>query len=179
MDLSNLPTSLVSQLTGAVEGFIVASRKKYGANAVPLTPAQKRAMQPFFSREILDQVKVVALNGTRVEDPPFYAVAKMMGIRNLLSFSEVAAVTFVDVVVSHEPFSDTLLFHELVHVVQYAQMGSKEFASRYVRGFLKSGSYDGIPLEKNAYELEQRFNSKGPSFSVADEVREWVEAGRF
>ena len=179
MDLSNLPTSLVSQLTGAVEGFIVASRKKYGANAVPLTPAQKRAMQPFFSREILDQVKVVALNGTRVEDPPFYAVAKMMGIRNLLSFSEVAAVTFVDVVVSHEPFSDTLLFHELVHVVQYAQMGSKEFASRYVRGFLKSGSYDGIPLEKNAYELEQRFISKDPSFSVADEVREWVEAGRF
>ena len=142
MDLSNLPTSLVSQLTGAVEGFIVASRKKYGANAVPLTPAQKRAMQPFFSREILDQVKVVALNGSRVEDPPFYAMAKMMGIRNLLSFSEVAAVTFVDIVVSHEPFSDTLLFHELVHVVQYAQMGSKEFASRYVRGFLKSGSYD-------------------------------------
>jgi len=179
MDLSNLPTSLVSQLTGAVEGFIVASRKKFGANAVPLTPAQKRAMQPFFSREILDQVKVVALNGSRVEDPPFYAMAKMMGIRNLLSFSEVAAVTFVDVVVSHEPFSDTLLFHELVHVVQHAQMGSKEFASRYVRGFLKSGSYDGIPLEKNAYELEQRFISKAPSFSVADEVREWVEAGRF
>jgi len=179
MDLSNLPTSVVSQLTGAVEGFIVASRKKYGANAVPLTPAQKRAMQPFFSRELLDQVKVVALNGSRVEDPPFYAMAKMMGIRNLLSFSEVAAVTFVDVVVSHEPFSDTLLFHELVHVVQYAQMGSKEFASRYVRGFLKSGSYDGIPLEKNAYELEQRFISKDASFSVADEVREWVEAGRF
>jgi hypothetical protein len=179
MDLSNLPTSLVSQLTGAVEGFIVANRKKYGTNAVPLTPAQKRAMQPFFSREILDQVKVVTLNGSRVEDPPFYAMAKMMGIRNLLSFSEVAAVTFVDVVVSHEPFSDTLLFHELVHVVQYAQMGSKEFASRYVRGFLKSGSYDGIPLEKNAYELEQRFISKGRSFSVADEVQEWVEAGRF
>ena len=179
MDLSNLPTTLVSQLTAAVAGFIVASRKKYGANAVPLTPAQKHAMQPFFSREILDQVKVVALNGSRVEDPPFYAMAKMMGILNLLSFSEVAAVTFVDVVVSHEPFSDTLLFHELVHVVQYAQMGSKEFASHYVRGFLKSGSYDGIPLEQNAYELEQRFVSKGRSFSVADEVRQWVEAGRF
>jgi hypothetical protein len=179
MDLSNLPTTLVSQLTAAVAGFIVASRKKYGANAVPLTPAQKHAMQPFFSREILDQVKVVVLNGSRVEDPPFYAMAKMMGIRNLLSFSEVAAVTFVDVVVSHEPFSETLLFHELVHVVQYAQMGSKEFASRYVQGFLTSSSYDGIPLEKNAYELEQRFSSKSPSFSVADEVREWSEAGRF
>jgi hypothetical protein len=179
MDLSNLPTSLVSQLAGAVEGYIVASRKKYAENAVPLTPAQKRAMQPFFSREILKQVRVAVLNGSRVEDPPFYAMAKMMGVRNRLSFSDVAAVTFVDVVVSHEPFSDTLLFHELVHVVQYAQMESKDFSLRYVEGFLKSGSYDGIPLEKNAYELEERFSCKGPSFSVADEVREWSEAGRF
>ena len=179
MDLSNLPTSLVSQIAGAVEGYIVASRKKYAVNAVPLTPAQKHAMQPFFTRQILEQVRVAVLNGSRVEDPPFYAMAKMMGIRNLLSFSEVAAVTFVDVVVSHEPFSDTLLFHELVHVVQYAQMGSEDFALRYVQGFLKSGSYDDIPLERNAYELEERFNSRNGTFSVVDEVRKWGEAGRF
>jgi len=87
-------------------------------------------------------------------------------------------VTFVDVVVSHEPFSESLLFHELVHVVQYAQMGSREFAARYVQGFLKNGSYDEIPLEKNACELEGRFSSKNATFSVAEEVRSWSEAGK-
>ena len=179
MDLSNLPAGLVSQLSSAVEGYIAGSRKKYAANALPMSQAQKIAMERFFSPEILEQTRVLVLDGSRINDPPFYAMAKMMGIRNLPSFSDVAAVTFVDVVVSHQPFSDSLLFHELVHVVQYAQLGNKEFASHYVRGFLKHGSYDEIPLERNACELEGRFKSKPGAFSVADEVRSWREAGKF
>src|SRR6516162_933327 len=116
MDLSSLPTTVVSQVASAVEGYISASRKKYAPKANPLSPAQKSTMQSYFGSEILEQIRVLVLDGTRIEDPPFYAMAKMMGIRNLPSFSDVAAVTFVDVVVSHEPFSDDLLFHELVHV---------------------------------------------------------------
>jgi len=63
----------------------------------------------------------------------------------------------VDTVVSHEPFNDRLLFHELVHVVQYEKLGLEGFAAKYVRGFLNGGSYEGIPLEMNAYELDARF----------------------
>ena len=46
-----------------------------------------------------------------------------MGFRNLPDFSFMAAITFCDVVVSHEAFADRLLFHELVHVEQYRQLG--------------------------------------------------------
>ncbi len=139
-----------------VADYISGSRKKYGANAVPLTPEQRAAMQPFFPAEILDQTRLLVLNGQRIEDPGFYTMARMMGFRDLPSFADVAAVTFVDVIVSHEEFTEALLFHELVHVVQYAQLGVKEFGARYVSGFVTGGGYDGIPLEKNAYELEQR-----------------------
>ena len=66
-----------------------------------------------------------------------------------------AAVTFQDVVVSHEPFSDGLLFHEFVHVEQYRQLGRARFAELYVRGFLAGRGYPGIPLEINAYALLQ------------------------
>jgi|SRR5215472_5186530 len=179
MDLSKLPASLVSQLISAVEAFIASSRKKYGRQAVPMTPAQRTAMQPFFAPEILDQARLVTLHGRRVENPPFYAIAKLMGIRNVPSFSDLTAVTFVDVIVSHEEFSDSLLFHELVHAAQFAQMGTKDFASRYVKGFLHGGgSYEEIPLEKNAYELEKRFSENKEAFSVADEIRGWMEAGK-
>ena len=72
-------------------------------------------------------------------------------------------------------FTDALLFHELVHAVQYAQLGATEFASRYVNGFIKGGSYEKIPLEKNAYELEARFSKdKAAAFSVADAVKKWI-----
>ncbi len=162
-----------------VADYISSSRKKYAANAVPLTAEQRAAMQPFFPAEILDQTRLLVLKGQRIEDPGFYTMARMMGFKDLPSFADVAAVTFVDVIVSHEEFTDALLFHELVHVVQYAQLGVKEFGARYVSGFVTGGGYDGIPLEKNAYELEQRF-SAGPAqpFAVADEVKQWLEVGK-
>jgi hypothetical protein len=179
MDLTKLPASVVAQLVAAVENFIAGSRKKYLLNAVPLEPKWLAPLEAYFPAVILRSTRFLVLDGSRIEDPPFYAMAKMMGIRNLPRFSNVAAVTFIDVVVSHEKFTETLLFHELVHVVQYAELGNREFASRYVQGFIKGGSYEEIPLEKNAYELEQKFSRKGRAFLVVDEVRRWIEAGEF
>jgi len=89
------------------------------------------------------------------------------------------AITFSDVVVSHVPFTDGLLFHELVHVEQYRQLGIPRFSDLYVRGFLKGGSYEAIPLEVNAYTLGGRFEQNpARQFSVADEVRSWLAEGR-
>jgi hypothetical protein len=174
MDLKNLTPAMVSQLASMVENYISDSRNKYAAQAVPLTDAERAAMQPFFPAEILDRVRLSVLRGTRVPNPSMYSMAKLIGIRNLPDFSDMAAITFVDVIVSHEEFTHDLLFHELVHAVQYAQLGVKEFAARYVNGFVRGGSYEEIPLEKNAYFLEGRFSANPDQpFSVADEVRRW------
>jgi hypothetical protein len=180
MDLKNLPPAMVSQLATMVEDYISSSRTKYAPQAVPLSDAQRAAMQQFFPAAVLDSARLCVLRGTRVPNPSMYSMAKMMGIRNLPDFSDMAAITFVDVIVSHEEFTDALLFHELVHVTQYRQMGVKEFAARYVNGFIQGGSYEEIPLEKNAYLLEERFSKDAARvFSVDDEVRQWREAGKF
>jgi hypothetical protein len=89
------------------------------------------------------------------------------------------AITFVDVIVAHQEFTDALLFHELVHVTQFAQMDLKEFAARFVNGFMQGGSYQEIPLEKMAHALESRFSrNAAEAFSVDDEVRQWRETGK-
>jgi hypothetical protein len=178
MDLKKLPPAMVSQLAAMVEGYISSSRTKYTPQAVPLSDAQRASMSPFFSSSILDSARLCALRGTRVPNPSMYSMAKMMGINNLPDFSDMAAITFVDVIVSHQDFTGALLFHELVHVAQYAQMDMKEFAARFVNGFIQGGSYEGIPLEKMAHALESRF-SQDPTqvFSVDDEVKQWREAG--
>ena len=154
-----------------------SSRKKYASQAVPLSDAQRSTMQPFFSATVLDSARLCVLHGTRVSNPSMYTMAKMMGIRNLPDFAAVAAITFVDVIVSHEEVTDSLLFHEMVDVVQYSQMDMKEFAARFVNGFIQGGSYQEIPLEKNAYMLERRFSQYvSQAFSVDDEVRQWRAA---
>ncbi len=108
MDLKNLPPAMVSQLANMVEDYVTSSRKKYAPQAVPLTDAQRNAMQPFFSSAVLDSARLCVLRGTRVSNPPMYAMAKMMGIRNLPDFAAMTAITFVDVIVSHEEFTDAL-----------------------------------------------------------------------
>jgi len=174
MDLKNLPPAMVSQLVSMVEDYVNNSQKKYAPQAMPLTDLQRNAMQPFFPAAVLDAARLCVLRGTRVSNPSMYAMAKMMGIRNLPDFADMAAITFVDVVVSHQEFTGALLFHELVHVTQFAQMGVKEFAAQYVNGFTRGGSYEEIPLEKNAYALESRFSQNGGEpFSVDDEVQQW------
>ena len=175
MDLSTLTPGIVTQVASMVESYIENSREKYLPKAAPLTAEQRSQMEAFFPAEVLDAVRVLVLHGSRIQDPPFYTMARIMGIKNLPSFADTSAVTFIDVVVSHEEFTPGLLFHELVHAVQYAQLGTKEFSSRYVSGFLKAGSYSENPLEKHAFELEQRFSvNSEESFSVADEVKRWI-----
>jgi hypothetical protein len=81
---------------------------------------------------------------------------------------------------SHGPLKDRILFHELVHVEQYRLLGIPRFSELYVRGFLVGASYEEIPLERNAYLLDGRYE-KDPTlhFSVADEVAEWNARGGF
>ncbi len=99
---------------------------------------------------------------------------------SLPDFSVMGAITFVDTIVSHGPISTQTLFHELVHLVQYEKLGLAEFAAKYVKGFLMGASYEGIPLEQNAYELDGRFAAApADAFSVADEVQDWIEFGLF
>lgn len=177
MDLKNLPPAMVSQLVSMVEDYINSSRKKYAPQAVPLIGAQRSTMQPFFSPAVLDSARLYVLRGMHVSNPTMYPMAKMMGIRNLPDFSAMAAITFVDVIVCHEECTDALLFHELVHVVQYAQMGIKEFAKRFVSGFVQAESFEEIPMEKFASALEARFSENASqSFSVEAEVQQWLEA---
>ncbi|HET9164911.1 MAG TPA: hypothetical protein VFP11_02860 [Candidatus Angelobacter sp.] len=168
---------MISQLANMVEDYVTSSRKKYAPQAIPQTDAQRNAMQPFISSAVLDSARLCVLHGTRVSNPPMYAMAKMMGIRNLPDFADMVAITFVDVIVSHQEFTDALLFHELVHVAQYAQMDLKEFAARFVNGFIQGGTYEEVPLEKMAQALEGRFSQNATQiFSVEDEVRQWREA---
>jgi hypothetical protein len=168
---------MVTQLVVMVEDYVAGNRKKYASQAVPLTDEQGTAMQPFLSAAVLDSARLCVLCGTRISNPSMYAMAKMMGIHNLPDFADMTAITFVDVIVSHQEFTDALLFHELVHVTQFAQMDLKEFARRFVNGFIQGGSYEEVPLEKQAHALESRFSQNAAdAFSVDDEVRQWREA---
>lgn len=102
-----------------------------------------------------------------------------MGVPPPLDFREMEGITFVDMILvsearhPHNPPQLGLVFHELVHVVQYAVLGVSAFADRYVRGWAKWGQvYRRIPLERHAYALQENFE-RDPTqgFDVEEVVR--------
>jgi hypothetical protein len=179
MPTPRLTSDQINQVSGLVAQYIASQREKYVSRAVPLSAQPRTALDPFFSSQILESTRVLVLQRERVANPDFYSMLKGLGFKNLPDQASMAAITFSDVVVSHEQFSNGLLFHELVHAEQYRQLGIPRFSELYVRGFLNGGSYEAIPLEVNAYTLEGRFeaNPRQP-FSVEDEVRKWHAEGR-
>jgi hypothetical protein len=71
---------------------------------------------------------------------------------------------FLDVVASHGPFSNGRLFHELVHVEQYRQLGIPHLSEPQARGFLEqnpAGQFSVVadvrsfPLKSNPVQMDQ------------------------
>jgi hypothetical protein len=164
-----LPEAQISELASWVAVYISEQRESFHGKAVSIEPSHQAALQPFFPAPVLEGVKVTQ---GRASEPSFYPQLRGMGIKNAPPFSDMAGITFQDVVVHVEPLTRRLLFHELVHAVQYVHLGLQGFAEHYVRGFLSGGSYEEIPLEKQAYELEARFaGNSDETFSVEADVQ--------
>lgn len=70
------------------------------------------------------------------------------------------------IIVAHDDRSTdlawiSLLFHELVHVVQYRLLGTPGLCARYIGEWQRAGfSYFEIGLEKCAYALQDEFDRR-------------------
>jgi hypothetical protein len=168
---------IIAALSWMTAKYIGSRHRKYAARGLALSTQQRATMAGFFSAELLGAARIVELRQERLVNPRLYAIVQRLAGGALLQASNLKAITFSDTIVSQGPCSTQTLFHELVHVEQFRQLGATAFSELYVRGFAKSGSYEHIPLEEHAYELELRF-ARDPSnaFPVTDDVAAWVRA---
>jgi hypothetical protein len=163
-----------------VSAFLREQRERYLPSAVPLPQPRKAIMWPYFSPELLDQVRIVELHGERLPNPPFYQEAKSLGFVNLPEFTHMESLTFLDVVVFNQTLTERALFHALVHVVQFQVLGVERYTELFVRGFVDTKFHFTVPLEAQAFSLESRFaRPRLEKFSVEDQVRLWLKMGRY
>lgn len=164
---------LLSRLTAR---YISHHRRRLLPDSKPISASDRKELSGFFSGGILEETRVVRAS---VPNPRFYSLVGMLGIEGVLEMSSIRAITLVDLIAYPDHMSRSTLFHELVHAVQYRVLGLRRFADLYVRGFLNHGGYDGIPLERQAYELEDRFSrDRKKIFSVEEDVVRRFDAGR-
>lgn len=150
-------------------------RHRFGDRARPLSDVENAVLLPFFNPEVLCKVRLAEVS--KFPAPRFYPLIWRVGI-NVPIMSHASAITLDDTIVvvreGRQAIRDwySLLFHELVHVVQYSVLGLDLFIDRYLRAFVAVGmDYDQNPFEREAYGLASRFErAPRTPFSVEEEV---------
>lgn len=178
--LTRLTEERILEAVARVSSYLKEQREHYYPSAVPLSNHQKALMWPYFSAVLLDRVRMVELQGSRVPNPPFFAEARALGFVNLPEFTHMHSLTFLDVVVFNEKITARSLFHGLVHAVQFEMLGLERYTELFVRSFLNTKLHFSVPLETHAFSLESKFEGEpAHRFSVEDQVRLWVKQARY
>lgn len=180
-DPSQFSEARVAKMVAQVATYLRDERALYLPASEPLAANWRAEVEEYFPKALLETVRTVILTeGVRIPPPFFYAEAIAISSGNFPDFVQLAAITYIDVIVFHEGIKPRTLFHGLVHAQQFASLGLEKYAGLYLRGFLRTRSWQGIPLEEQAYKLEERFVIVPPKpFSVEEEVELWDSQGRY
>jgi hypothetical protein len=177
-----IPDDLLAWAIDETRTWIQQQRDLHRPAGGELPAVAKDAVQPFFPPAVLDSARVAIVPA--IPTPPFLEQARDLGVPvEGIKFSGLEGLMLVDTILISQavPPADPLrlMFHELVHAVQYEILGLVEFSRQYVRGIVE-GEFDyyRIPLEVIAYDLDRRFSDNpGAAFSVLDEVRRLLKGG--
>jgi hypothetical protein len=142
--------------------WVAEQRERHRRAATGLASDEIAALTGFYPGGVLSGVKIAFV--PQIENPGLYTFLAQRGVKFPFDFRFMNGITFVDTIAIADsrgrgtPEILPLLFHELVHVVQYRTLGVHRFIDRYVRGWMENGSvYLRIPLEAHAYDLQSRY----------------------
>ena len=125
-------------LAWPVGWYIRRQRDRLVAVARPLTVAEREPLRGYFGDSDLDRVLIAELDELPLPDARLARLARSLGW-SYPGSSSVAAITFDNLVATRVPLDSALLFHELVHVVQWQHLGPDKFIMAYALGHLLSG----------------------------------------
>ena len=156
--------------------WVKSQRDTHRPDAKPLSEEERSELSRFFGLETLNRTRIKIVKV--IENPEFFTEFPKMGLPDPMDFRSMSGITYVDTILISKLLMPTkshwmsLLFHEMVHVVQYEVLGLEGFMDHYVRGWTQNGfDYFSIPLERDAYELQRRYDeAPREAFSVVAEV---------
>ncbi|EFI34408.1 conserved hypothetical protein [Desulfonatronospira thiodismutans ASO3-1] len=141
--------------------------------AVSVDTSSFPRLKNVFPIELLVQTKVVVVQG-KVPFPPL----SQMGLPEFSQMENMSmpGITYKDTFfVNHSHQTESLYFHELVHVVQWERLGLDRFLLAYGAGLMQFG-YEGSPLEKMAYSLQLDFDKGVLSANTVEIIQQQTDA---
>jgi hypothetical protein len=149
--------------------WIHGTLAQHEASARPVDTLGFKRLLSYFPPDFLANAKVVYVPSVPV--PPLSAI----GLPQFADFENMkaAGITYLDTFFSREEMrgNEAHHFHELIHVIQWQELGPRSFLAAYADGLERCG-YRESPLEVMAYDLEYRFETSETPFDAPRIVRD-------
>lgn len=178
-DASNAEGLTVEQIARLESGLVSWVRGERDRNrelAGPLSEAQKAQLTPYFPRHVLEKARVRVVE--RFENPDVFSIFAEAGEPYPLDLRGASGLALIDTILVASYGAKNvqpnmyLLFHELVHLVQYDVLGFENYMARYVASWTDNNfNYRGIVHEQQAYDLTSKFARSRAPFSVLERVQ--------
>jgi hypothetical protein len=148
--------------------WIRSQERHFHPRGRSLFEEEREMLRSYYSDNLLSDVRLHRLSAENS-----HAIVIPRVLRRMAGITLGRAVVIAARAPQHGAAWSRLLFHELVHVVQFNLLGVDEFVTQYLSGWGRNGfRYRDIPLERCAYELEARFaENPANGFPVEAEVR--------
>ncbi len=136
---------------------------QHASAARPVASLGFSRLPHYYDAQLLASSMVVLV--PKVPMPPLSA----MGLDRFREFEQMDAggTTYLNTyfVRADQAHSESLHFHELVHVIQWRLLGPEKFLALYADGLERFG-YRKSPLERMAFRIQRRFDREAQPFSV-------------
>lgn len=158
----------LGSLLPAVKQWIDEYCFQNAARSIPVAQCGFQRLGQYFGSEILKNTRAVQVD--RISFPPL----TQMGFPYLreLEGQQFGGITYNDMyfLTCEAYLCEATHFHELVHVVQWDELGVERFLTVYGIGLLTAG-YRQSPLEKMAYDLQRDFAQGHPLQDVEQTIQ--------
>jgi len=150
--------------------------ERHKEQAVPVIKLGYVRLHQIFPKDLLERSQLVVVT-TKLPFPP----VRSMG---LPEFGEMENMSREGITYKNTFFinrfhqTESLCFHELVHVIQWERLGVDNFLLAYGVGLMQFGylDYRNSPLEDMAYSLETRFDRRSLPTDVVGLVQQGTDA---
>lgn len=151
-----------------VRNWIDKTLEENQDRAVPIIDLSFSKLNKVFPVELLTRAKIVVVKG-KVPFPPLSSM-------DLPEFAQMenmpmTGVTYKDTFFVNEIHqTESLYFHEIVHIVQWDRLGIDDFLLVYGAGLVQFG-YRDSPLEKMAYSLQYSFDHSALPVDIVEQIQ--------
>lgn len=164
-----MPNDIIQRFRAAVPGirqWIEAYLEEHAEQAQSVSTLGFERLPTCFPQELLESAKVVIV--PQVQFPPVdrFDLPELAPVQQIAF----AGITFKDTFfLQQDQTSESIHFHELVHIVQWARLGIDNFLLAYGVGLIQSG-YEQSPLEQMAYSLQRSFDGGNQPQELVDVI---------